>query len=596
MGARPLDSAPSSHSLAPRKTEEEEEEELEETAQEKKLRLAKLYLEQLRQQEEEKAEARAFEEDQVAGRLKEDVLEQRGRLQKSVAKEVSVQSVGVRGSIDCIHLINEEHMVSGADDGSVALWGLSKKRPLALQREAHGLHGEPGLEQPFWVSSVAALLNTDLVATGSHNACVRLWQCGEGFRQLDPLCDIPLVGFINSLKFSSAGDFLVAGVGQEHRYMMRDKAQLKPEDFEEPTDNAPQEKQPAGLPSVKKKAKLPENQMVSEKTSAVKIQAWWRGTLVRRALLHAALRAWIIQCWWRLILRKIMEKRRHSILDSFQQEQWAAVRLQSWVRMWHIRRRYRRVLKAVRIIQAHWRCHACSSRGIIKGHYRITASQMQLELEIFLGSGPCIVTECIPLPIKQFPAVIEKLTLLFVLSGHVSSAAAIKAHAQTFTGQVDVFMPINQHVPNRGPEENTAMTQTSAAVLIQAWWRGTLLRRSLLSAALNAWIIQSWWRKILLKVREKRRQAALQLYAQKTWATVTLQSWFRMWRIRQRYCRLLNAVRIIQVYWRWHSCHTRGFIQGDYEIKENHLNIQLEISLGSQACKVQQCITLPIKE
>lgn len=26
------------------------------------------------------------------------------------------------------------------------------------------------------------------------------------------------VGFINSLKFSSTGDFLVAGVGQEHRY------------------------------------------------------------------------------------------------------------------------------------------------------------------------------------------------------------------------------------------------------------------------------------------------------------------------------------------------------------------------------------------
>lgn len=69
--------------------------------------------------EEEKAEARKFEEDQVAGRLKEDVvscggkvvgekgsgrscsreltplfsvqLEQRGRLQKSVAKEVSGQ-------------------------------------------------------------------------------------------------------------------------------------------------------------------------------------------------------------------------------------------------------------------------------------------------------------------------------------------------------------------------------------------------------------------------------------------------------------------------------------------------------------------------
>lgn len=52
-GAIPLGSASVSHSLAPRKTEEEEEEEeLEETAQEKKLRLAKLYLEQLRQQGE----------------------------------------------------------------------------------------------------------------------------------------------------------------------------------------------------------------------------------------------------------------------------------------------------------------------------------------------------------------------------------------------------------------------------------------------------------------------------------------------------------------------------------------------------------------
>ncbi|CAO2633700.1 IQ domain-containing protein F5 [Lemmus lemmus] len=140
------------------------------------------------------------------------------------------------------------------------------------------------------------------------------------------------------------------------------------------------------------------------------------------------------------------------------------------------------------------------------------------------------------------------------------------------------------------------MTETSAAVLIQAWWRGTLLRRSLLYSALSAWIIQSWWRKKLMTMREKRRQAALELYAKNTRAAVKLQSWFRMWRIRQRYCRLLNAVRIIQVYWRWHSCHTRGLIQGHYEVKENRLNIQLEISLGSQACKVQQCITLPIKE
>lgn len=94
---------------------------------------------------------------------------------------------------------------------------------------------------------------------------MKLWKCGEGFRKLEHLLDIPLVwmngqagnsgagleglsagapflgsrrspwepltlpgpftlpcprqvGFVNSLKFSAAGDFLVAGTGQEHRY------------------------------------------------------------------------------------------------------------------------------------------------------------------------------------------------------------------------------------------------------------------------------------------------------------------------------------------------------------------------------------------
>uniref|UniRef100_A0A8D2B4P1 IQ motif containing F5 n=1 Tax=Sciurus vulgaris TaxID=55149 RepID=A0A8D2B4P1_SCIVU len=144
--------------------------------------------------------------------------------------------------------------------------------------------------------------------------------------------------------------------------------------------------------------------------------------------------------------------------------------------------------------------------------------------------------------------------------------------------------------------DEISMTTETAAVFIQAWWRGTLVRRTLLHASLRAWVIQSWWRQTRVKLMQNRRRNALEFYARREWAAVTLQAWVRMWRIRQRYCRLLNAVRIIQVYWRWHSCHTRGFIQGDYDLKENQLNIQLEISLGSQACKVQQRIPLPLKE
>uniref|UniRef100_S4R828 Ribosomal RNA processing 9, U3 small nucleolar RNA binding protein n=1 Tax=Petromyzon marinus TaxID=7757 RepID=S4R828_PETMA len=97
------------------------------------------------------------------------------------------------GSIDCIQLINEEHMVSGADDGSLALWGLHKKRPLATVQKAHGMLGEPGLEQPQWITSVAAMLNSDVVASGSHDGHIRLWKCGASFKSLEPLFTVPLV-------------------------------------------------------------------------------------------------------------------------------------------------------------------------------------------------------------------------------------------------------------------------------------------------------------------------------------------------------------------------------------------------------------------
>ncbi|XP_064310001.1 U3 small nucleolar RNA-interacting protein 2-like isoform X3 [Phalacrocorax carbo] len=150
-----------------------------------------------------------------------------------IPEESQLVFYGHQGSIDCIQLINEEHMVSGADDGSVALWGLAKKKPLALARQAHGMQDAQGLQQPYWISAVAALRNSDLLATGvgqllwskglgvqgvcpapapapapapgwgawqsplstlgSHSASVKLWKCSEGFRKLEPLWAIPLV-------------------------------------------------------------------------------------------------------------------------------------------------------------------------------------------------------------------------------------------------------------------------------------------------------------------------------------------------------------------------------------------------------------------
>uniref|UniRef100_A0A8C8YPC8 IQ domain-containing protein F5 n=1 Tax=Prolemur simus TaxID=1328070 RepID=A0A8C8YPC8_PROSS len=134
---------------------------------------------------------------------------------------------------------------------------------------------------------------------------------------------------------------------------------------------------------------------------AIKIQAWWRGTLVRRTLLHATLRAWIIQCWWRQVLAKMLEMKKQELHDFHTRQIRAAIKLQSWVRMWLIRLRYCRLLNAVRFIQLYWRWHTCQSRGFLHGTYELTTSKLNLELNIFLGSQICQIKDCIPFPIKN---------------------------------------------------------------------------------------------------------------------------------------------------------------------------------------------------
>ncbi|XP_071960228.1 U3 small nucleolar RNA-interacting protein 2-like isoform X2 [Antedon mediterranea] len=124
------------------------------------------------------------------------------------------------GSIDCVRLINEEHMISGGEDGSVAIWSIMKKKPIVVVPKAHdnATSSEGGLPQENWISSVAALHNSDLVATGSRDSFVRLWLCGAGYRSLTPLFNIPVMGTVNDLQFTSDGRHLVAAVGQEHKW------------------------------------------------------------------------------------------------------------------------------------------------------------------------------------------------------------------------------------------------------------------------------------------------------------------------------------------------------------------------------------------
>ncbi|XP_067683417.1 U3 small nucleolar RNA-interacting protein 2-like isoform X2 [Haliotis asinina] len=119
------------------------------------------------------------------------------------------------GSIDCVSLINESTFVTGADDNSVSLWSVNKKKPLTTVKQAHKT--ETGGYQENWISAVVSLQNTDVVVSGSRDGAIRFWKCGAEFKSLTCIASIPVKGFVNSLQFSGDGRMLVGGVGQEHR-------------------------------------------------------------------------------------------------------------------------------------------------------------------------------------------------------------------------------------------------------------------------------------------------------------------------------------------------------------------------------------------
>lgn len=121
---------------------------------------------------------------------------------------------GHKGSIETVKLINDENFVSGGDDGSLCLWSALKKKPLHIQTLVHGSQ-ENG--EANWITAIATLLNTDLLASGSCDGFIRVWRTLNNSKTIKELFAIPMYGFVNSLAFTNDGRYLIAAVGQEHR-------------------------------------------------------------------------------------------------------------------------------------------------------------------------------------------------------------------------------------------------------------------------------------------------------------------------------------------------------------------------------------------
>lgn len=150
-----------------------------------------------------------------------------------VAEETHLVFRGHKSSIDNAQYLTDTSFVSAGQDGSLHLWKDGQKAPVRTVAAAHGYQGQPAgavppatvgakraasgvAGNPNWISSLASVKMSNVVASGSNDGFVRLWSANAEERQLTALCAVPVQGFANALALTSR--LVVVGGGKEHKH------------------------------------------------------------------------------------------------------------------------------------------------------------------------------------------------------------------------------------------------------------------------------------------------------------------------------------------------------------------------------------------
>jgi ribosomal RNA-processing protein 9 len=134
-------------------------------------------------------------------------------------------------SIDALAAIDHDNFVTGTQTNILQLWSSSKKTPhnsipnahtgrtmAHLGTQRYGLTMQT-TSRPIenWIISLAALYASDLVVSGSSDGYIRAWRAHLTEKELRPVFNIPVQGFVNGLQIGQNGRFLLAAVGKNHR-------------------------------------------------------------------------------------------------------------------------------------------------------------------------------------------------------------------------------------------------------------------------------------------------------------------------------------------------------------------------------------------
>ncbi|KAF9242301.1 WD40 repeat-like protein [Melanogaster broomeanus] len=121
-------------------------------------------------------------------------------------KAAEGQKKFVEGSIECVAMIDETNFVSGGDTGSICLWNIQKKKPVFTQALCHGFHEahssteKSTVKTARWITSIACLRYSNVLASGSWDGDIRIWKLDSKLKSFSLIGTVSAPGVVNSLQ------------------------------------------------------------------------------------------------------------------------------------------------------------------------------------------------------------------------------------------------------------------------------------------------------------------------------------------------------------------------------------------------------------
>lgn len=158
---------------------------LEETAQEKRLRLAKEYIAKLEEEETSKEISEQSHRDAISHRLQEDVLSEKGILKRQLADQFSgfdednVQLFkGHPLSITCLATSSDDNYIySGSKDGTIIKWCIKSGRKENKVSNIPQSKGQKKAKRH--ILCIALTSDSKFLASGGLDKEVQIWNAGD---------------------------------------------------------------------------------------------------------------------------------------------------------------------------------------------------------------------------------------------------------------------------------------------------------------------------------------------------------------------------------------------------------------------------------